>query len=83
MIKLGDKVKDTITGFEGIAIAKTEFINGCIQFEVVPKIKKGEKYPEAISIDEQHLEVITSKAKKIKKEENGGATRIGALRRSW
>jgi len=33
-IKLGQKVKDSITGFEGIAIAKCEYLNGTSMYEV-------------------------------------------------
>ena len=40
-IELGDKVKCKHTGFVGIAVAKTEFINGCIQYEVMPRVKKN------------------------------------------
>ncbi len=37
MINLGDKVKDTITDFEGTAVAKIIYLNGCIRYEVKPK----------------------------------------------
>ncbi len=33
MINLGDKVKDTITDFEGTAVAKIIYMNGCIRWE--------------------------------------------------
>jgi len=60
MIKLGTKVKDIITGFEGIVTSKVEYLNGCIQYGVKPKMKtKGDgKMPEANYIDEGQLEVI-------------------------
>lgn len=29
MIKLGDKVRDTVTGFTGIATSRTEYLNNC------------------------------------------------------
>lgn len=75
-IKLGDKVKCKITGFIGIVVARTEFLNGCIQYNVAPKWEK-QKNPmeQEISIDEQSLEVVKQKIKKkVKKERNGGAT---------
>lgn len=28
-VNLGDRVKDQVTGFEGIAIARTEWLFGC------------------------------------------------------
>lgn len=74
-IKLGDKVKDKITGFVGIAVARTEYINGCVQYSVIQKVGKDNKMMEDISIDQETLEVIKPKKKKIKKSPTGGATR--------
>lgn len=75
-ISLGDKVKCKLTGFTGIAVAKTEFINGCIQYGVVSKIGKDKKYPDEINIDESSLEIIKRKKEVIEKDDNGGATRV-------
>lgn len=77
MIKLGDKVRDTISGLEGIVTQRTEFLNGCIQYALQPKIKKGTDMPPAWHIDEEQLEVIEKKkpAKKKKKSAPGGPTR--------
>lgn len=36
MIKLGDKVKDKISGFEGLATARSEFLYGCVRILVEP-----------------------------------------------
>jgi len=66
MINLGTKVKDKITGLTGIVVARTEFINGCVQYEVQPHAKKDGTVPEALGIDEQTLDIITKKKLKIK-----------------
>ena len=63
MIKLGQKVKDKITGFEGIVIAKVEYLTveyltGCIQYCVKPQMRESGKMPEGSYIDEVQLEVI-------------------------
>lgn len=76
-ITLGDTVKCKHTGFTGIATSKMEFMNGCIQYEVVPKMGKDKKYPDGVFIDIQSLEIIKKKSKpKIKKkkeeEDDGG-----------
>lgn len=55
-ISLGLKVVDTVTGFTGIATAKVEYINGCIQFCVQPEIDKDGKLPSGEYIDHQRLE---------------------------
>ncbi|KKK75428.1 hypothetical protein LCGC14_2873810 [marine sediment metagenome] len=89
-IELGDTVKCNITGFVGTAVSKIEFINGCVQFGVLPKIIKKSRtdreglMPEEVSIDSQSLEVIKSKEKKkIKKENNGGAMRRSFKQRGF
>ena len=75
-VELGDIVKDIHTGFTGTALSKLEYFNGCIQFEVIPKLKRGEtKQPEGVFIDIQSL-VILKKFRKVEKEDeedNGGA----------
>lgn len=76
-ISLGDKVKCIHTGFVGIAVARTEFINGCIQFNVLPKGDTKNKMPEDMGIDEQSLEIVSTKRKKkaIKRNTGGAMTR--------
>ena len=70
MIKLGQKVRDKVTGFEGIAIAKVEYLNGCVQFCVKPKAVDS-KMLEGEYIDDGQLEVVDDGAT-IKDEPNGG-----------
>ena len=70
-ICLGDEVEDLITGYKGVAVARTKFMNGCIQYTVACKMKKGEtEYPKdfGIAIDEQSLKII--KKNKIVCHEN-------------
>lgn len=58
MIKLGNKVRCVITGYEGIATAKVEYINGCVQYCVKPKVGPDGKMDNSEYIDIQQLEVI-------------------------
>lgn len=37
MINLGAKVKDRVTGFDGIVTARCEHLDGTVQFMVEPK----------------------------------------------
>jgi len=39
-IKLGEKVKDIVTGLSGIVTSKTTFLNGCLYFMVSTKSDK-------------------------------------------
>jgi hypothetical protein len=58
MIKLGQRARDTITGFEGIATSRVEYLNGCIQYCIRPtQLEKGEMI-ESQYIDEGQLEIV-------------------------
>lgn len=60
MIKLGEKVKDGITGFEGVATARAEYLYGCVRVLVESKkLKDGKPIDEWF--DEQRL-TVKSKA---------------------
>ena len=54
-IKLGDKVKDSITGFEGLATAITTWANGCVRVEVTSAELHDGKPIEGQWFDEQRL----------------------------
>jgi len=42
MIKLGDKVRDTITGFTGVVVGITNWLNGCTRYGIQhEKLKDG------------------------------------------
>lgn len=56
MITLGTKVKDRITGFEGIATSRTEFLYGCVRVYVEPESLHDGKPIEGQYFDEQRLE---------------------------
>lgn len=74
MVNLGNKVRDTITGFTGIAISRTIFLQGCDRIAVQPPVGKDGTLPEYQHFDEPQLEILEKE--KIKKESpkstNGG-----------
>jgi len=54
MIKLGEKVKDSITGFEGVATGRATYLYGCVRVLVESKkLKDGKPIEEWF--DEQRL----------------------------
>lgn len=65
MVKLGDKVKDTVSGFEGIAVARHSYLAGCDRFAVQPPIDKDGKLPESETFDEPCLEVTEVASVKV------------------
>ena len=69
--ELGQKVKDTITGFEGVVIAQIKWLNGCVRYHVQSKKRTAEGKPIDDTIDEQQL-VSTEKPPKVKKSDKGG-----------
>ena len=70
---LGKKVLDKVSGLVGIVISKTEYLNGCIQYGVQPKLKKGSHEIITWSIDQEQLEVLGVKIKEKKKKVGGPA----------
>ncbi len=85
-VELGQEVRCKITGFKGIAVARTEFINGCVQYNVAPKwdkAKANNPMEQEISIDETSLELVEEPKKKIKKRETGGPTRLPFKQRGY
>ena len=72
-VELGDKVRDMITGFKGIAVARTTWIEGCDRITIQPEgvNKEGGIY-EGQTFDEPLIEVIRKKKRKKVKSETGG-----------
>ena len=72
MVELGDSVKDKVTGFRGVAVARYIFLNGCDRYSVQPGVKKDGTLPEAQTFDEPQLGVIRSRAAKTGNRKTGG-----------
>lgn len=69
----GDEVKDSITGFKGVVVARTEWLNGCIRYVIQSRKRSKEGKPVDDTIDEQQLSLLhPPKPVKIKKERPGG-----------
>lgn len=62
MIKLGQKVKDKITGFTGVVMGRTEYLYGCVSVAVLSTKLKDDKPKDWVWFDEQRLTLL-SKAK--------------------
>lgn len=59
MIKLGQKAKDKITGFEGILTARHQYITGCDQYQLAPDgLDDDGKLKEIYSFDEGRIEIL-------------------------
>ena len=56
MVKLGTRVRDSITGFAGIAVCRTEYLYGCVRIGVEPQELQNGKPVESQYFDEQRIE---------------------------
>lgn len=58
-ITLGDRVKDKISGFGGIVVAKSEYMNGCRRFSIQSeKLGKDGTIPKDEWFDEPQLTLV-------------------------
>jgi hypothetical protein len=55
-VKLGSKVKDSITGYEGIAVQRIEYLYGCVRIGVEGKVGADGKVPGIEYFDEQRVD---------------------------
>ncbi len=61
MVKLGDKVVDSINGFCGVASARAEYLYGCVRVLVEPSRLKEDGSPiDSQWVDEQRLTLYTA-----------------------
>lgn len=56
---LGDRVRDRVTGFEGIVVARTTWLHGCVRLTVQPSgLDKDGKIQTAEGFDELQIEIL-------------------------
>jgi hypothetical protein len=74
-IKLGSIVRDSITGFTGLAVCRSEWLYGCARVGIQATELKDGKPVEVQHFDEQSVEVVKPGKPKISKDssaESGG-----------
>jgi len=71
--KLGQHVKDTISGYEGVITAITKWYNGCVRYRLEPDHlnSKGELI-ESETFDEEQLELTPKDEVEVPEEPTGG-----------
>lgn len=70
-VKLGTIVTDSITGFSGVAVSRTEYIHGCARIVIQPKALHEGKIVEAQAFDE--LQLVGHEPKAVGTEKGGPA----------
>jgi len=73
--ELGETLKDKITGFEGVAMARVEYFTDCIHYALCSQTLKDGKSLEWEYFDETRLVRVKGK-KKIVKESRGPTSGI-------
>lgn len=76
-VRLGEQVQDRVSGFKGIAVATTTYLQGCNRILVQPRIGKDGELPEPCAFDESDLKVIGNGIlPKPETKKNGGPRRM-------
>lgn len=57
MIKLGCTAEDKVTGFRGVVTGRVEYLTGCNQVLLTPKVDKDGKSVDGAWFDEQRVTV--------------------------
>lgn len=58
-INLGNKARDKVSGFEGICVARTEWLNGCWRLTLQPQgVDKDGKPQDSHTFDEFQLQFV-------------------------
>lgn len=60
-VELGDIVKDSITGFKGVAVGITTWLHGCRRISIQPEALHDGKPIESAVFDEPQVVVLKSK----------------------
>ena len=70
MVERGDKVKDRVSGFVGIAVCETKYLQGCTRFGVQAIVKNNEPPKNWEYFDVTQLKVILKRVVKIEQMKN-------------
>ena len=70
MIELGATAKDIVTGFEGVVTGRAQYLTGCDQYVITPKVSGGD-FKEGRWFDENRLSVTKKPAITLPKLSSG------------
>lgn len=68
----GDEVKEVITGFKGIVVARYVYMNGCVRYEVQPRTTKDGLPLDGKVYDQEQLALVKAGVVKIAAQPTGG-----------
>lgn len=79
-LRLGEKVKDMVTKFVGVAIRRVTFLNGCVYYAVIDEDTKGDKGPQEMFMEWKRLDTVGAGVTKAIAAK-GPETQVGAPKR--
>jgi len=82
-IKLGNEFEDSVTGFKGIAVSRTEYLTGCDRIEIQPRVDEKGEITDSVSFDVGTLKKIGEGIiLTFEKEPPGGPRKINSKKSS-
>lgn len=75
-ILCGDVVRDRITGFRGVVVARTEWLNGCVRVTVQPQELREGKPVESQGFDVEQVEVVGARVVLPRRDTGGDRAEI-------
>jgi hypothetical protein len=70
-IQLGDTARDTISGFKGVVVASTTWLNGCLRLTLQPQTMKDGKPADTATFDVEQLELVKAAARPAARPSGG------------
>lgn len=71
--KIGEKVRDKISGYEGTITAVTIWFNGCVRYRLEPDhLNADGELIESETFDEEQVEKVKEKKIRAPKNKSGG-----------
>lgn len=70
-IALGDRVKDTLTGFTGVVTGRAEYLTGCNQVYILPKSEKENEIKDGAWFDIERIEKLEDRVVEVSSRRTG------------
>lgn len=77
---LGIEMKDRVTGFTGIVTGRIDYITGCNQYTLQPRVKDNGDHVEAKWFDEHRLEQVGTEQVVLDDDHTKGAGEPGPIK---
>ena len=75
-IQLGDRIRDEVTGFEGIAVGLTDYLTGCTHVGIQARCDHDGKVPEWYWVDVRRCAVLQGGAFDLAAARGGSAATV-------